>query len=204
MDQNQQNMNYEYNEDLFLQQNPYAHRQGFGIRLGAWFIDLVIMMIIMAFAFIFAGPMDFFMDGFEFTDFQDPEFMVEYMEAMRPFTLISLLFSLVYSLFEVFFAASIGKMILGLQIASQDRTKASMGTLFTRFSVKNINWYFSIIAFMTSIDVINNVGSLLWIVIVVGFFFVLAEKRQAFHDMIAKTAVYKRDDVLTENIGNQF
>ena len=56
---------------------------------------------------------------------------------------------------------------------------------------------------MTSIDVINSVGSLLWVVIVVGFFFVLAEKRQAFHDMIAKTAVFKRDDVLTENVGNQ-
>jgi len=39
---------------------------------------------------------------------------------------------------------------------------------------------------------LGNLGSLAWLNILVGCFFTLGMKRQAFHDMIAHTAVYPK------------
>ncbi|MDQ1265881.1 MAG: hypothetical protein QG635_1033, partial [Bacteroidota bacterium] len=36
------------------------------------------------------------------------------------------------------------------------------------------------------------------LIMIIGCFFVLSEKRQAFHDMIAKTAVYYKENVIPD------
>jgi uncharacterized RDD family membrane protein YckC len=50
----------------------------------------------------------------------------------------------------------------------------------------------AILALFSGIHVLATLGSLAGLIIFVGCFFTLGVKKQAFHDMIAKTAVYKK------------
>ena len=101
----------------------------------------------------------------------------------------------VYFLIEGFTGWTFGKLILGIQVANADSTAAGVGTLLERYALKNINFVLGFIALVTGISVLRTVGSLLGFAIFVGCFFVLGAARQAFHDMIAKTAVYPRSFV---------
>jgi uncharacterized RDD family membrane protein YckC len=103
-----------------------------------------------------------------------------------------------YSL-EVVLAATPGKLILGIQIANQDRTNATMLTLFIRFLLKHSSSIFTLLAFVVAVKVLDLVGSLLWLAFTVGCFFVLAAKKQGFHDMLAKTAVFRKKEVIERN-----
>ena len=101
----------------------------------------------------------------------------------------------VYFLIEGFTGWTFCNLILGIQVANADGTAAGVGTLLERYALKNINFVLGFIALVTGISVLRSVGSLLGFAIFVGCFFVLGAARQAFHDMMAKTAVYPRSFV---------
>lgn len=175
----------------FMTYDPYPGRVGFGPRLGAYVIDLFIYMVIFFILLFLTGNWDKLLAAVP--DFlTNPEATQEVMKAITP---LSVVLSFVYYSLEIFFAATPGKMLLGLQIGNDNKTRASVITLGIRFIVKHIDLMFSALVVITTIEALNFAGSLLSFVILIGFFFVLAEKRQGFHDMLAKTAVYRRDDV---------
>jgi uncharacterized RDD family membrane protein YckC len=205
MEENQQDYNYEYSEEMYLQQNPYAYRAGFGRRLGAALVDAVIWIIIIVIAATLSGAYDVIFDlNISLADLSNEAFMSEFEtileDSSQKFAPIFLLISFAYFLCDVFFAATIGKMIFGIRIATSDRIKATLSQLFLRFSIRNIYLYFVLLSFMSSLQFFETIGFVIGICLMIGIFFVLAEKRQAFHDMIADTAVFKRDDVLTEGM----
>lgn len=172
----------------------YPFRVGFGRRLGAALIDFVIWTIIFLIIFFTTGM-------FEEASALINEAMANPAaseELSRLISPLAIILSIIYYSMEIFFAATPGKMVLGIKIADEERQEAVMGTLFTRFIIKHIDYVFSILALLTAIEVFSLFGSVLSLVIVVGFFFTLAPKRQAFHDMLAKTAVYYREDVLNQ------
>jgi uncharacterized RDD family membrane protein YckC len=171
--------------------SPYADRAGFGVRLGAFVIDIVIYSIIFIVAVFASGIVNEF-DFTSFMAFSNPALIEDFTNRILP---LSLIITFIYFSMEIFLAATPGKMILGLVIANDDKTKASLLTLFIRFLLKHVDFVISVFVFLTSLKALNFLGTFLWLVIFVGCFFVLAEKRQSFHDMLANTAVYRKEDI---------
>ncbi|HWZ29477.1 MAG TPA: RDD family protein, partial [Gemmatimonadales bacterium] len=98
----------------------------------------------------------------------------------------------IYFLIEGFTGWTLGKLLLGIQVGNQDGTRASMGQLLARYALKNCNYILKILAVATGVRILATLGSLGALAILIGCFFVLGSSKQAFHDMIAKTAVYPR------------
>ena len=169
-----------------------VNRIGFGLRLGAALIDIAITWLLIVIA-VFATGLNEYFSGSFMEMLTNRSLMEEFQSRLLP---ILILVGFLYYSMEVFLAATPGKLILGLQIANDNGKKASMAKLFIRFSLKNISNYTNLLFFITSAMVFSTIGQILGIIVLIGFFFVLAKKRQAFHDMIAKTAVFKRNAVL--------
>lgn len=176
--------------------DPYSLRVGFGRRLGAYLIDILIAMIIIAIGYTLTGAFGE-MFGQNYQELMgDPDAMAEYQAALLAKTLpVQIITILLIGAFEIFMAASPGKLALNMRIGNANRTKATLGTLFFRFTLKYGTIYFSILYWITSVNIWNWVGTFFGIIILIGCFFVLGEKRQALHDMIAKTAVYLSENV---------
>jgi uncharacterized RDD family membrane protein YckC len=97
-----------------------------------------------------------------------------------------------YFLIEGFTGWTFGKLILGIQVANADGTAAALPTLLKRYALKNVNFLLGFIAAVTGMTVLRTLGNLFGFAIFIGCFFVLGAAHQAFHDMLAKTAVYPR------------
>lgn len=81
---------------------------------------------------------------------------------------------------------------MGIRIANDDGTAAGVGKLLFRYLVKNSSSVLKMLALFTTVQLLGMLGNLAGLVIFVGCFFTLGVKRQAIHDMIAKTAVYPK------------
>lgn len=174
----------------------FSTRTGFGMRLLAWLLDFVLSTILLYVVLYFMGDLEYYLESFSLMFSNQMEFDRIQLE----FLPIIVFLSFVYNSLEVFLAASAGKIILRLQIGSADGKKASIRALVIRFLIKNIYTIFSFLFLVTGVETIQSFGLLLFFVILIGCFFVLAQKRQAFHDMFAKTAVYKNHLIAeTEN-----
>lgn len=101
------------------------------------------------------------------------------------------LLSLVWIVWEGLTGAALGKTLLKIRAKSEDGTRATPDKLFLRAALKYSGSLLRLIAGLTGITFIGSLGHLAGLLIFVGCFFVLGEKRQAFHDMLAKTAVYR-------------
>jgi uncharacterized RDD family membrane protein YckC len=200
MENSQQNTGFtDYNDNTA---NPYGakdYRVGFGRRLGAALLDMVFLSILMLVG-IFSMDIDFnqFV-GMDFMEMMENQDMLN--EMVIGITTVSVIISLLYYAFEIFMAASFGKLILGIKIADSDMKSGSFQQLFIRYIIKHISSVFSAIYVLTTLSIFNTIGSFLSFIILIGFFFVLGENKQAFHDMIAGTAVYYKQDLNAINTG---
>jgi uncharacterized RDD family membrane protein YckC len=178
------------------------NRIGFGRRLGAYLIDL---LIILGLAYIVASISGSFFERFvDFSKFTDAQLEVfDGKPNLWLFSVIvpvtAVLMSFIYNLVEGFTGYTFAKYLLGIQIGNQDGTKASQGKLMGRFAIKNISSIIGLIAIALMATTLNTIGSVLGFVIIIGCFFVLGESKLAFHDMLAKTAVYWRKDLEGES-----
>jgi len=175
------------------------NRVGFGPRLGAFLLDIVITS---AFAFILVKLLPGFFEGLVNWDaMSDQEY--EGMQMMfkgntdffLAYTTSVGLIGLLYNLTDGFLGRTPGKMILGLMIADKEGEKASIEKLMARFALKNIGSIFAVLALAITISAVEILGQVLGIVALIGFFFALGEGKLALHDMIAKTAVYKKTEL---------
>lgn len=202
MENNLQNTNGGFGQFIpdsnqFFQAQDY--RVGFGRRLGAWLLDLLFISIAMGIA-IMTSDIDFsIFAGMDFSNMARFEADIENITMkMAVFTVI---ISMIYNSTEIFLAASPGKLLLGIKIAEAQMHTADYQKLVVRFLVKNINTIFSMLFVVSSIQIFSTLGSFAGFVIFVGCFFVLGDKRQAFHDMAAGTAVYYKNDLNSTNSG---
>ncbi|HRP01928.1 MAG TPA: RDD family protein [Candidatus Kapabacteria bacterium] len=176
--------------------NPYDFRVGFGRRLGAYIIDYLIYSLVFAIVLIVTGR------GDEFLDAMGSAGTIDYTELSRIASSIAplaLTISIIYYSLEAFIGATLGKLTLGIKIASSDRTEAPIAKLLIRFAVKNINTLIAIVGLM--IPAISFVGTITGTIVFIGFFFILNRKKQGFHDLAADTAVFYKEDILKPQIG---
>lgn len=174
-------------------------RIGFGRRLGAFLIDFA---FIMGGAFILSSITGDYLE--RFVDFSKiSEEQLTQMESiygnfssiMLTIGVSATLISFIYNLVEGFLGYTAGKLMLGIQIGNQDGNNAETATLMTRYAIKNISTIVGLIGLATLISVVSTIGSVLGFVILIGCFFALGEKKLALHDIIAKTAVYRKAEL---------
>jgi len=160
-------------------------RQGFGIRLAALLIDIVALIIL--------GLIISLIFGYGF--------YVSYGYGGRAtglgYRFVTTLISLAYWSTEIFRAASPGKMLLGLKIASETGAGATQNQLVMRWGLKNSGQLIGLLATIIGAVIpifgliISVLAALAALAIFVGCFLTLGAQRQALHDMLAHTAVYR-------------
>jgi uncharacterized RDD family membrane protein YckC len=188
-DYSQMMPDYSYND-------PYAFRVGFGRRLGAFLIDYLIFSLLMTIILFSTGKMDDLM-AIGSSGSIDIE---ELMGASQSIAPLVLTLSLIYYSLEAFIGATLGKLTLGIKIASDNQTPAPIQKLLIRYIVKNVNTVLTTIGL--AISFMGTIGSLLGFVVFIGYFFIFGQKKQGFHDMLAGTAVYYNEDIIKSNTGN--
>lgn len=149
---------------------------GFLPRFLAALIDLVILIVLISVVGVIGGG------GVTFLYGGGAGYLVALFLALIP---------LAYTSLEILKAATAGKMAMKIAIRAVDGAPASQDVLIKRWVIKNSAGLLQLLAAITTFSLIGTLGSLAGLVIFIGCFFVLSETKQALHDRIAGTAVYK-------------
>ncbi len=181
-------------------------RIGFGKRLGALCLDVVIVWVLAWLGGSTIGGMLGLASGAALSSAMGSAAdstaaamaaMGGFFGALFGFIVAAFLIGTLYFLIEGFTGYTLGKLILGIRVASADGTAAPVTKLLGRFLIKNIGYVLGLTAALTGIRAVATLGNLGSLIIFVGCFFVLGMKRQAFHDMIMGTAVYPKGAIKT-------
>ncbi len=184
-------------------------RIGFGRRFGAILIDAIIITLLSGLIYIsshdtFENILDAYLSNQLSEQTQSlSELSDEQVDSIMGFTragiiwgFIGTLVALFYSLMEIAYAATPGKMMLGIKIANADGTEAQTSRLTTRWFVKSgLSTSLSLLGMLTVSSLLSSLSTVIGIVIGLGCFMVLSATRQALHDRIAQTAVYRREHI---------
>lgn len=163
-------------------------RVGFGPRLGAWAIDVAIVTVLSCVGGAIVGGLF------------GAALMVGPLAPLAAFggtivgvVVASLVVPPLYQLVQVATAATPGKMLLGLQIGHVDGFHASSDQLAQRYLVMYSPSLIALLALY--IPFIGVLGSLAGLALFFGCFLVLGASRQALHDNLVGTAVFRSEDL---------
>lgn len=169
----------------------FSNRIGFGPRLGATVLDIVFSItLIVPLSLLGIGGAIAAAFGLEESmsgDEAEALAMLGIGAAAISMILVAGVVALAYTLIEAFTGASPGKRVMGLQIAHQDGAAGDTKLYLMRWALKNCGSILNLV-----LPVVANIASLVFFF---GCFAALGENRQALHDMIAKTAVYKKSEI---------
>lgn len=155
-------------------------RAGFWLRLGATAIDFVavaVVLTIVEVTVVMTRPILFGVD-------------IAYDE--RAMGVVQTLLLLLYSLSEVLFSATPGKLILGLRITAASGEPADVWRRILRWLTKWFAFILQLFWFLTPLVLLNYLGGIMNLVIVVGCLPILGEDKLAWHDEWSGTAVCRR------------
>lgn len=176
-------------------------RQKFGKRLLATIIDYAIVLGLVMIIYYISGFFKSYMAFAEnLQEYQtDTQMIIQLQKEFFKANMSSFIFGQVvwvayYSL-EVFISASLGKLILGLRIGNDDSSRSSVATLLTRFLIKSSGNILFLFFFITGNFLIYIIGFLSTLVLFIGYFFILGQKRQGLHDQISKTAIFHKSNI---------
>lgn len=176
-------------------------RVGFGKRLGAFLLDIIIVSVISWIVSLFIpqaseeAALGLVEDMTKSNDissifgavnqFQEENFWSQWFDY---------LIWILYFLPEALLGFSLGKKLLKIKIADTDLRQSSKA-LWLRYILKHIYYIIPTIFFLTMTMTVSTVLFLLGFIIFIGCFFVLGRNKQALHDMIAKTAVFNEESL---------
>lgn len=191
---------YQQNQEKFRQMMPnynpqyniYDYRVGFGRRVVAALMDIILIIIIsgiLGVIFKFLPELE----NFSLQDLADPIYMEELQRGFLPFTL---LITFIYYSMEIFFQASPGKMAMGIMIADEAMKYASTSQLISRFALKHIDSVIQVVYVFTWLEFINTIAGFVSFVIFGAFLFCLSASKQSIYDRITKTAIYFRKEIV--------
>ncbi len=171
------------------------NRIGILPRLGAFVIDLILISIIFNIIGV-TGQIASHMDN---TNMEALSF-TQAMKALFDNTGLAVSifsFYLFYWMLEAIIAASPGKMLLGLQIADQSGTEAHSAQLWRRYLLKNAHHFAMILALLLQQDFFLELSNILFIIFF-GAYIIMAGKKQTLYDYLAKTAVFRKAVIKSE------
>ena len=104
-------------------------------------------------------------------------------------------FVFLYSLIEAFTGASPGKMILGLKVGTADGRRGGTALYVKRWAIKYSGTVLGLLGAVPGLHVLGLLAPAAGIIVFIGCFLVLGDKRQALHDLGAATAVFRKADL---------
>ena len=173
-------------------------RIGFGKRLAALILDCVIVWILAFFGGTTIGGLLGFAGGAAASNMGlddatgSAAALGGIFGAIFGFVFAAIVIAAVYFLIEGFTGYTLGKLILGIRIASADGTAAPLSRLLGRFAIKNSNSLLGLVALFTGTRAFYSLGQVAGLIVFVGCFLALGVSKQALHDRIMGTAVYPR------------
>jgi uncharacterized RDD family membrane protein YckC len=182
-------------------------RVGFGPRLGAAIIDLIVVAALgVAIGGMVASMFPEYLAEViaRQTAKTDPKVAAQmaamggFFQAIAKYSAGAVVAGALYGLIEAFTGRSLGKLLLGLRIADASGRVASLGRLMGRWAVKQSGNLMALLAMITGVYLISQISQVPSWAIFIGFLLVLGKKRMALHDMAAQTAVYRNSDVILE------
>jgi uncharacterized RDD family membrane protein YckC len=105
-------------------------------------------------------------------------------------------FVFLYSLIEAFTGASPGKMFLGLKVGSGDGRRGSPALYVKRWALKYSGTLLGLLGAIPGLHVLGLLAPAAGLVIFIGCFLSLGDRRQALHDLGAATAVFRKADLV--------
>ena len=176
-------------------------RIGFGKRLGAYLLDMVVIYVL-SFIVGTLGGSAIFMAIMGTADTNNMEndaalgavggILAGAMAAVAGVLIISVVIYLIEGLTGV----TPGKAILGLKVGNKEGKVASSSELLTRFLAKVSGTLLTILGGITGVAILGTIGGLASLAIFIGCFMVLGSEKQALHDMVGKTAVFNKADLV--------
>lgn len=193
----------------FAPDAQFETRVPFGRRFAATFIDIFIYSVINIGLMFYMGyfkAVQIFMSDIQ-ENANDPEYineiLQEFLASQHSTFLLGQLVPLLYFSLELFIAASLGKLIMGISIADANGTRAEFSALLARYLTKNLSVLLSLIGLILGINFLFfSLSPMVLFVLLIGYFMILTKKRQAFHDMFSKTAVYKNEHIKEKQLQN--
>lgn len=197
----------------FTQYEPTIEdrRVGFGPRVGAWLLDqiglwFITIALVLIITSLQPGQTEFVKESLRelLTAMKEMGLPREMINEALPY-LLSMLYAgflspIIYWSIEAFTGASPGKRIMKLRIGREDGAIAEPSVIAMRTAIKMSDRILKLIALVPVADIIargiTSASSLVEVVIVIGCFIVLSAKKQALHDMIARTAVFRANETL--------
>ncbi len=160
-------------------------RANFGRRAAALAIDSIGVAIA---AVVFQNPVLKIADALGMIKFLSIDTSAE---AIMMILLVLWGASWLYMLIDVIAAATPGKMAMRLKIRDEDGRKARIGNLLLRYLLKC-----SFLLILLPFGIVENVFlSILFLsvgfVIFTGYFLILGDERQALHDRLSRTLVFR-------------
>jgi uncharacterized RDD family membrane protein YckC len=156
-------------------------RVGFLPRVGAALLDLVFLLPFLAATF---GPLAYLDAKGKLTPFTEQVIMA-----------VVSLGVLAYASFEIFKAATPGKMVLGQRIVGADASPASTEKLVSRFLTKHIPEMIGLVASITGLTLLDRLETLASVGFCLASLAVLGAARQAVWDRLAGTVVMRTKDL---------
>jgi uncharacterized RDD family membrane protein YckC len=173
-------------------------RTGFGLRLGAAIIDAIVIVIGGGvLGALLGGALGAGAGALTADEVETGAAGGGALGALMGAGLGTYLVGLIWTIWEGLTGAALGKRVLNIRIKADDGSPADVDKLISRAAIKNIGLLCGLVSSLLGIQLIGSIGNLAAFVIFIGCFFVLGDKRQAFHDMIAKTAVYPTATAVT-------
>lgn len=126
------------------------------------------------------------------------QIVTEFFTVQRNNLLLSTIVPMLYLSMEIFNGAALGKMLLKLKIGADDLTNPITSSLITRYLIKNITYLVLLIIIFSKSPIGFAIVALIGVLSLCSYLFMLGQKRQAIHDMIAGTAVYNKVDIVVD------
>lgn len=186
-------------------------RVGFGPRLGAWLLDQVGLWITTTIIVFIVQAIQLPQTAFMAESVKElltqlkamglpRELLKDMMPYIVPMLYAGLLSPVLYWLIEALTGASPGKRILKLRIGREDGAPAESSVIMMRTIIKMSDRILKLIVLIPVSDIIargvNSASSLVELVLIIGCLIVLSAKKQALHDMIARTAIFRTNEQL--------
>ena len=105
-------------------------------------------------------------------------------------------FVFLYSLIEAFTGASPGKMCLGLRVGTADGRRGSASLYVKRWAIKYSGTLLGLLGAIPGLHILGLVAPAAGLIVFVGCFLALGDRRQALHDLGAATAVFRKADLV--------
>lgn len=173
----------------------YSYRSGFFIRFLAYLVDSLLLGVIyfvMTFFFVLSMFRSFASDLWHFSSGAGALSLDSLPPGIVKLVVLGGLVHIFYFLFEVFFAATFGKMLMRIEIRSANGASASVAVLINRFLIKHSWSLFLFIAFFFNLPFLDTLGWIMSLVIFIGALLILHKRKRALHDLLCGTAVYSR------------